>query len=195
MLADDHRIFCDGIANLLNQTGQFEVNHKYHDGSVLLKEFVAGKADLILLDVELPGMNGLDLIKRIRLADPAIRIVMLTMHEESTYAIQAFREGADGYLSKTIAGDELIAMLLQVIAGTAPRYLQKARPEEAVRLLSHKEQEVLKLIAAGKTNTEISEVLNISSLTVKTHRQNIMRKLGVNNTAALIRKGFSRGLL
>ncbi len=195
ILADDHKLFCDGMERLLNETGSFQVIDKYYNGRNLLENLNKEHPDLILLDIEMPGFTGLDVIPRIRSANPEIKIVMLSMHEEGVYSKEAFTLGADAYLIKSIESSLLIDSLLKVSIGEKIFPATKKTMVINESPLSEREEEVLRLIAKGNTSEQIAERLNISHLTVKAHRRNMIRKLRVNNSSELVKKGLEMGLL
>lgn len=194
VLADDHRLFCDGLQKVLEESGHFQIVHKTYDGQSLLEYLPGLDFDLLVIDIEMPLINGLDALKRIRLNNRDCTIVVLSMHEESVFSQEAFMLGANGYLSKSTDSSQLIDSLLTACGGT------KIFPEAATTRrietpFSAREHEILQLIAAGKTSEQIARRLKISDLTVKTHRRNMMRKLNVNNAAKLVSKALEMGYL
>ena len=195
VLIDDHTIFCDGMERVLTETGQFLVIQKFQNGRNLLDFLEHEHPDLILLDIEMPGFSGLDIIPRIKLHSTDIKIVVLSMHEGKVYTKEAIALGVNAYLMKSIECSLLIESLLKVMAGETlfPDFNNVAHKNESP--LSEREEEVLKLIAKGQTSEQIAERLKISHLTIKAHRRNILRKLNVNNSAELVKKGMAIGLL
>jgi DNA-binding NarL/FixJ family response regulator len=194
ILADDHKLFCDGLERVLNDSGQFEVMQKFHNGQALLEKISELRPDLLIMDVEMPHLNGFDALKRIRLNNASAKIVILSMHEESVFSQEAYMLGADAYLNKSMESTQLIESLLKTCSG------QKLFPTAATSTriespFSDREFEILKLISTGKTSEQIAERLKISHLTVKAHRRNMMRKLNVNNAAELISKALEMGFL
>ncbi len=194
ILADDHKLFCDGLERLLNDSGQFIVVEKFYNGASLLERVREKQPDLIVLDVEMPNLNGFDVIKRIRVNDGETCIVILTMHEESVFSQEAFQLGANAFLNKSMESTELIEALRRTCSG------EKMFPTPAAGMkvespFSDRETEILRMIAAGKTSEQIAGRLNISHLTVKAHRRNMMRKLRVNNAAEMISKALEMGYL
>jgi DNA-binding NarL/FixJ family response regulator len=194
VLADDHKLFCDGLERVLNDSGNFRVVQKFHNGQNLLENIQQIHPDLIIIDVEMPLLNGFDAIKRLRLNNSRSTIVVLSMHEESVFSQEAFSLGADAYLSKSMESSQLIDSLLKACDGAKifPAGSTASRIESP---FSDREQEILRLIATGKTSEQIAERLKISHLTVKAHRRNMMRKLNVNNAAELITKALEMGFL
>lgn len=194
ILADDHKLFCDGLERVLNDSGHFQVLQKFYNGQSLLEKINVHNPDLLIIDVEMPNINGFDAIKRIRLNNSFSKIVVLSMHEESVFSQEAYMLGADAYLNKSMESMQLIDSLLKTVQG------QKIFPQAATTTkiespFSDREHEILRLIASGKTSEQIAERLKISHLTVKAHRRNMMRKLNVNNAAELITKALEMGFL
>lgn len=194
ILADDHKLFCDGLERLLNDTTHFQVLEKFYNGFALLDRIRFHQPDLVVIDVEMPGLSGFDVIKRIRINDEETRIVVLSMHEENVFSQEAFELGANGYLNKAMESMALIDALTRICNGE--RF--SAPPSATPRLespFSDREAEILKMIASGKTSDQIAERLSISPLTVKAHRRNMMRKLKVNNAAEMVTKALEMGFL
>ena len=194
VLADDHKLFCDGLERVLAESGHFQIIHKAHSGKALLERLPDLDFDLLVIDVEMPLINGFDAIKRIRLNNPDTIIVVLSMHEESVFSNEAYLLGANGYLNKSLDSSQLIDSLLKACAGSKV-FPEAIRPPRIESPFSAREQEILQLIASGKTSGQIATRLHISDLTVKTHRRNMMRKLHVNNAAKLVSKALEMGYL
>lgn len=194
VLADDHKLFCDGLEKVLAEAGKFEIILKAYNGRALLELVHTIDFQLLVIDVEMPLINGFDTIKRIRLHNPHCTIVILSMHEEAVFAQEAFLLGANGYLNKSLDSSQLIDSLLKACSGEKifPESIGTPKFESP---FSAREQEILQLISAGKTSEQIATRLKISNLTVKTHRRNMMRKLNVNNAANLISKALEMGYL
>ena len=194
VLADDHKLFCDGLERVLADSGHFKIVHKAYNGQALLESLPRLTFDLLVIDVEMPLINGLDTIKRIRVSNPDRTIVMLSMHEELVFSQEAFSLGANGYLNKSMDASQLISSLLAACSGSKvfPEGMGKVRIQSP---FSDREHQILRLIASGKTSEEIARSLKISELTVKTHRRNMMHKLNVTNTAQLISKALEMGYM
>jgi DNA-binding NarL/FixJ family response regulator len=192
MLVDDHQLFREGLANILNNQPDFEVVAEAGDGLEAQIKARRLKPDLILMDVFMPGCDGLEATQRIKQELPQTIIVMLTVREEDENLFQSIRNGAQGYLIKNIHSKEMLEMLRGAMRGEAAitpvlggRLLEEFRrvsqrasqdPQE-VEALTHREQEILSLVAAGNTNTEIAANLQVSIHTVKTHMRKILAKL------------------
>lgn len=197
LLADDHRMVRTGIRNLLQQAGDIEVVAEVDSGEQAVALAAASGAELVLMDISMPGMNGLEATRLLRHKAPQLRILMLSMHEEPEYVIRAMKTGASGYVLKSADRDELLTAVRRVHAGE--KYYSPGVAGAMVEdnpnlplhdpslLLTAREREILALVANGKVTKEVAEVLNISPRTVETHRVNIMRKLDVANTAELIK--------
>jgi DNA-binding NarL/FixJ family response regulator len=194
VLVDDHKLFCDGLERVLNDSGQFKVIEKFYNGNSLLEKVNTLQPDLLIIDVEMPNINGFDTIKRIRLNNDTAKIVVLSMHEENVYSQEAFMLGADGYLNKSMESVQLIESLQKACNGER-MFAASAMTTKLESPFSDREHEILKLIGTGKTSEQIAERLKISHLTVKAHRRNMMRKLNVNNAAELISKALEMGFL
>lgn len=193
-MADDHKLFCEGLERLLTESGYFQVMHKFHDGRNLLECMVSEQPDLLVVDIEMPGLNGLDAVKRIRLSNTTTKIVTLSMHEEHIFSREAFEVGSDAYLIKSIDSSILIESLLKIVKG------EKIFPVVSIVAphsspLSDREDVILRFIAKGKTSEEIAQELKISVLTVKAHRRNLGRKLNTKNPAELITRAMELGIL
>jgi DNA-binding NarL/FixJ family response regulator len=195
ILADDHKLFCEGLDRVLGESGRFEVVGKYHNGQTLLENLGSSNAELMVIDVEMPLLNGFDTIKRIRMNNPDLRIAVLSMHEESVFSQEALALGANAYLNKSMESESLIEALLQVCSGKKIFPVFTSTVSSIESPFSEREQEILKLISSGKTSDQIAERLHISHLTVKAHRRNMMRKLNVGNAAELISKALEMGFL
>ncbi|MFK8037641.1 MAG: response regulator [Crocinitomicaceae bacterium] len=203
LLADDHQIITEGITNLLENVPNISIVSTCRNGQEVLECVANLQVDLILLDIDMPIMNGFDCAKQLQIKYPDIKIIMLTMHEEKSL-IKSFMEmGVKGYFLKTVDKEELIFGLKKIANGddyfTSDVTKVLLNTEEAKSTipddLSKREIEIIKLIASGMTNKEIAKELFISPKTVDTHRTNIMRKLEIHNVAGLVRFAFKHQLV
>lgn len=207
-LADDHAVLRAGLRLLLETQSGFEVVGEAATGLEALTLVEALKPDLILLDLSMPGLNGLDALPTLRRLAPAAHILVLTMHDDSQYLRRALKEGAAGYILKKAADTDLLAAIHAILRGevyvhsSMNRALLEdmlpappAAPEDAWECLSEREQEVLRQVAMGHTSAEIGDQLSLSPKTVETYRARGMEKLGVTTRAGLVRFALQRGLL
>ena len=216
LLADDHDILRQGLKMLLGLQRDIEVVGEARTGREAVNLTHDLHPDVVVMDITMPDIDGLEACRRIRHEAPHTQVLMLTMHESEEYFLQALRQGAAGYLVKKAAPTELHIAIQAVARGDAFLYpgLAKAlvrtyvaRPEESpappkgpapgaeLRLLSPREMEVLKLVAEGLTNQEIADKLVISIKTVQAHRANVMEKLGLQNITHLVRFAIYAGLI
>lgn len=193
-LADDHAILRESLCALLSSEGDLEVCGDAADGFTVERGVSECTPDVLILDISMPGKSGLDVAREVKRTHPEIAIVFLTMHRNEQMVAEAFEAGADGYVLKDNAFEELTRAIHDVHAGK--RYVSPSlglmllggflENERAGRELSEREMEVLKLLAEGYSNKEISDMLSISVKTVETHRANIMRKHGFKNITELV---------
>lgn len=196
IIADDHPVVRTGLKQFLNDESGLNVigeAENYTDVITLLQE---NACDLLLLDISMPGMNGLEILRQIKNSYPETKVLILSVHPEEQYAIRAFKEGASGYITKDSAPDELIKAVNKIMEGSkyvSPRFAEKLAdnilPENQGPLhnvLSNREFDVMVKIAQGKSLTEISEDLFISIKTVSAYRSRILHKLNMTNNAELV---------
>jgi len=209
MIADDHPLVRSGLRALLERDSEFQVIAEAADGYEAIDLAVLHKPDVILLDVGMPRLSGPDAAQSISQKLPAARIVMLSMHSDEAYVLRALKAGARGYLLKASPEADVIAAIRAVASGNAyfspsitkllvEEYVVEARRrgvEDSYDLLSTREKEILHLLASGKNNREIAELLFISVATVETHRNNIFQKLHLHNLAELILYAVRKGLI
>jgi len=196
ILVDDHKVFSDGLKKLLEDSSQFQILQQFTKGDQLLENIFNLSPELLVMDIEIIGeLDGIEVLRRIRLKDKSVKVVMLSMHEENIYSREAFSMGANAYLTKSLEGNLLIEYLLKVMSGEKIFPSSYSSSVVETKIISNQEQRILKLIAEGMTSAKIAEQLNISPLTVKAHRKNIMTKLGAESSAELISIAFSRGIL
>ena len=199
VLADDHKIVRDGLKRILAAT-DLEVAAEAADGDELLKLVKATDYDVAVVDMSMPGLSGLALIKRLKTEKPKLRILVLSMHGESQYAARVLKAGASGYLNKDSAAEQLVGAIRKVAAGgvhigevaAASLVAAEKSPHEA---LSDREFEVLQLLVDGLGPTEIGERLHLSVKTVSTHKTRILEKLNLGSTAELVRYAIEHKLV
>jgi DNA-binding NarL/FixJ family response regulator len=199
LLADDHQLFREGLANILNAQPDFEVVGEASDGLEVLVKARKLTPDLILMDVGMPGCDGVEATQRIKQELADVVIVMLTVRDEDEKLFEAIKSGAQGYLLKSIRSRELLSMLRGAVRGEpaiTPALGGRMLPEEDVPSLTRREQEVLSLVAQRASDQEIAQALTISIHTVKSHMRNILSKLHLSqrHEAALyaLREGLIR---
>ncbi len=209
LLADDHTILRAGLRMMLNAQPDFEVVGEAQDGRHAIQEAQRLQPDVILMDITMPDMNGIEATRQIKKLLPETKVLILTMHEHDEYVFQALRAGASGYMLKEAADTDLISALRVIQNGqfylspTAQSvmvgdYLQRVRTGEekdSYSSLTEREREILKLVAEGYTNNKIAERLIISPKTVDTHRTHVMDKLNLHSRAELVKYAMRRGLL
>ncbi|MFN8609966.1 MAG: response regulator transcription factor [Vulcanimicrobiota bacterium] len=197
LIVEDHPVVRSGIKMLLTEELDIQVLGEASNGREALTALETLKPDLLLLDISMPEVNGLEVTQHVREKYPTMPILILTMHEDERYFFQLLRAGATGYIVKGAAPNDLVSAVRAVAAGQAYLYPSLARllAKEPDTVLSARELEVLQLTAQGLTAREVGKKLSISSNTVERHRANIMSKLGVSNRAELIRYAIRRGLL
>ncbi len=205
LLADDHALVRDGLRHILKSASGFEVVGEASDSVTTVALIRACPAEVLVLDLSMPGRNGVELIKQIKDEKPALRILVLTMHAEQQYAVRAFKAGASGYLTKESASAELVAAVTKVAAGgvyvslaMAERFAQSLNePTDLLphQRLSDREFDVLKRIAAGQTITEIAAELCVSAKTVSTYKTRILEKMQMPHEAALVRYAMRHKLV
>lgn len=209
LICDDHTILREGIALLLNSQTDIEVVAEAVDGREAVDKAREHKPDVILMDIAMPLLNGLEATKQIRRDHPGARVLVLTMYESDEYVAQMLEAGAAGYVLKKVAGSELVYAIRAVYQGEAFLYpsITKRLVEDYLRRvesgqerdtfdgLTDREREVLQLIAEGHTNKEIADLLNLSVRTVQNHRAHIMEKLGMHDRGELIKYAIQKGII
>jgi two-component system response regulator NreC len=209
LLVDDHAVVREGLRAVLEPGGEMRVAGEAAGGLEAIERFRELRPDLVLLDVGMPGMDGLAACRRIREEDPEARVLILTVHAEEQFFFEALRAGAHGYVLKRSTGNELRQAIRAVVGGRtwlSPElagslvedFVGRAREGEDGRLLgvlSAREREVLKLVAEGHTNSEVAKLLSISVKTVQTHRAHAMEKLGLHERTGLVRYAIRTGLI
>ena len=204
LLVDDHEIVRAGLRMLFHAEPDMEIVGEVGSGAEAVVAVDRLQPDVVIMDVAMPGMNGIEATRRIKSTHPSACILALTMHEDEQYFFEILKAGAAGYIPKRAAPDDLVSAIRAVARGhiflheSLARFLvqdalQQERPEKSV--LTPRESEVLTLIADGKTSREIAEELVISVKTVDRHRENIMAKLDIHNRVELVKYAINRGLI
>lgn len=205
LLADDHVLFRKGLKEILSDFPEFEVVAESSDGSTILQLLNETEVDILLMDLNMPGMNGIEATHRIRARDALIKIIMLTVSDQESDVINSILAGVDGYILKNEDINILVESITKVYKGEKVlserilpylfKALQMKNDFPVHILLSNRELEVMKLLAVGKKNEEIAEALFISENTVKTHLKRIYEKMSVNSREEAVNKGILWGLL
>ena len=205
LLADDHKIMIEGLKDLLK--GEFEIVGSVEDGRALVEQASTLYPDVIVADISMPQLNGIEAARQIKKTDNNIKIVFLTMHPDATYAANAFEAGASGFVLKHSASSELIRAIHEaikgrtyvtpLIAGDLIRTYQKGEaPEKSLfKNISPRQREILQLLAEGKTAKEIASILNISTKTVEFHKYKMMEQLNIKTSAGLVQYAMKHGII
>ena len=200
LIADDHEIVRDGLKRILAAHADIQVAGEAGSGDAALAAVKAGNYDVALLDMSMPGLSGLDLIKRLKIERPKLRILVLSMHGESQYAARVLKAGAAGYLNKDSAAELLVSTIRKIAGGgvhigEAAAATLLAADKPAHEALSDREFEVMRLLVEGLGPTEIAERLHLSVKTVSTHKTRILEKLRLGSTAELVRYALEHRLV
>jgi two-component system, NarL family, response regulator NreC len=208
-LADDHTIMRSGLRLLLERESDFSIVGEAGDGREVIEIVEAQSPDIVIMDVAMPNLNGIEAARRITSSHPRTAIIILSMHSDESYVLRALNAGARGYLLKDSAESDLISAVRAVSEGKAffspaiskllvedyVRQLRQRGVEDSYELLTPRERELLQLVAEGKTTKEAATVLNLSPHTVDTHRANLMRKLNLNSLPELILYAVRKGVI
>lgn len=205
VLADDHAIVREGLKRIIGDVADFTVAGEAADGTQVMQRVRELEFDVLVLDLSMPGRSGMELIKLVKAEKPKLRILVLSMHQETQYAVRAIKSGASGYLTKESAPAQLEAAIRKIAGGGA--YISAEVAEQLAlgampgasdapphESLSDREFEVFRLLAAGDAVTDIANKLNLSVKTVSTHKANLMQKLGIHNQTELVRYALKHGL-
>lgn len=204
IIADDHELFRVGLSELLKKNKDITIVDTVSDGAQFIKLMEQNICvDIVLLDITMPNIDGFEVLKKINSLKSQIKPIVISMHNEGNYIAKCAKEGAYGYLLKNADEEELLMSIRTVAKGK--KYFSSEISEKMINfmseqsvsidILSNKESEVLKLISKGLTTKEIASILFVSTRTIETHRANILKKLEVKNTAALIKKATDYKLL
>ena len=200
LLADDHLVVRKGLRSILERQSGMEVVGEAADGREAVSLSESLTPDVVIMDITMPHLNGIDATAQIVKRNPKIGVVILSVHSDETYILRALNAGAKGYLLKDSAETDLVKAVDTVALGKpffSPaiaealledymRFLHQRNLEDSYDLLTDREKEILQLLAEGKSNKEIAAILNLSVYTVETHRSNLMQKLGLHNTAEIV---------
>ncbi len=200
LLADDHGIVRKGLRSLLDGLAGAEIVGEAAEGREAVRLAAELAPDVVVMDIGMPQLNGIDATAQIVKRDPRVGVIILSVHSDESYVLRALSAGAKGYLLKDSADADLVRAVTQVAAGKpffSPaiseallsdylNYLQQRGLEDSYSVLTDREKEVLQLVAEGKSNKEAAQLLNLSPYTVETHRNNLMQKLNLHNTAEIV---------
>jgi two-component system response regulator NreC len=209
LLADDHTVIRSGLRMVLEKQSDFQVVGEAGDGRQAVKMADELKPDVVVMDIAMPNLNGIDAAKQIVNQNARVAVVILSMHSDESYVMRALKSGAKAYLLKDSAEADLIRAVRAVVEGKSffspavsrmlledyVRQLQQRGAEDSYELLSPREREILQLIAEGKTNKEIAAMLNLSLYTVETHRTHILQKLNLHSVPELILYAVRKGII
>ncbi len=205
VLADDHSLFRQGLKAVLEGTGEFEVVGEASDGLELVRILNQVDPYLVILDISMPNLRGIETIPEIKKIHPEVKILVVTMHNDKEYLFQAISRGADGYFLKKDAGTELFSAIEKIrkgkvyvspsLSGDLADYWEGIREGVKKTILTNREREILSLIAGGKSNKQIADMLYISVHTVERHRANLMEKLNFKKTADLVKYAIEKGYI
>ena len=205
VVCDDHAIVREGLKQILGAQPDFSIVGEASDGHEALQRVRELEFDVLLLDMSMPGKSGVELIKQVKGERPRLRILVLTMHEEHQYAVRAIRAGASGYLTKESASSQLVTALRKVAGGgawisaeVAQQLALNAMPDAQAaphERLSDREFQVFRMIAGGRSISDIAEELKLSVKTVSTHKANVLHKMNMTTQGELIRYALENGLV
>ena len=205
LVADDHAVVREGLKRILNQDQGIQVVAEAEDGSAALDRAREVDFDVVVLDMSMPGRGGLETLQELKRLWPSLGVLVLSMHPEDQYAVRVLREGADGYLSKESAAEELISALRKIHGGG--KYVSPSLAERLAHTvergfagppheqLSTREFQVMVLIAQGRTVSEIGDELHLSVKTISTYRSRILEKMGMRNNAELMHYAIEEGIV
>ena len=205
LVADDHAVVREGLKRILMQDGAIQVVAEAEDGAAALERAHEMDLDVVVLDMSMPGRGGLETLQELKRLWPRLGVLVLSMHPEDQYAVRVLREGADGYLSKESAAEELINALRKIHGGG--KYVSPTLAERLAltvergfegpphERLSTREFQVMVLLAEGKTVTQIGDELHLSVKTISTYRARVLEKMGMKNNAELMHYAIEEGIV
>jgi two-component system, NarL family, invasion response regulator UvrY len=205
LIADDHTVVRQGLRHIISSSGDIRVGDEAADGVAVINCISRNTYDLVLLDISMPGRNGLDILKQIRLHNPKLPVLILSMHSEEDYAVRCLKAGAAGYLTKDSPAEEILLAIRKVAQGG--RYLNQSLVDKIPFAwespgkepfhgqLSDREFQVMCMLAGGKTTTEIADELSLSLQTVSTYKARILEKMKMPSIAHVIRYAIEKGLV
>ena len=206
LLADDHSIVREGLRRIVEESGDMEVIAEAADGREAIRQVAAVNPDVAVVDISMPGIDGLEVVGRLKESHPGLPVLILTMHEEAQYIVRAVEAGAMGYLTKQSAPEQLVTAIRKVHRGQrymtdeatealALRIARGSRDKTPLDSLSMRELQVLRRLAMGHTNREIAHAYSLSIKTVDTYRARLLKKLDLRNNAELIRFAIQNRLI
>ncbi len=206
LLADDHSIVRAGLRRLVEDAGDMMVVAEASDGREAIRKVQESLPDVAVIDLSMPGMDGLEVVERLLVHDPKLPVLILTMHEEEQYVVRAIGAGAMGYVTKRSAAEQLLTAIRKVHGGgryvtesiaesLALRVAKGAKALSPLDSLSNREIQVLRGLALGKSNREIAETYHISTKTIDTYRARLLKKLNLRNNAELTRFAIQNGIV
>jgi DNA-binding NarL/FixJ family response regulator len=203
-LADDHNLVRQALAEMINRNSDFEVVGQCGDGLQVVAQVLEAKPEVLVLDIAMPGLNGLDVCKEITHKLRKLGVLMLSMHDDEEFVARALENGASGYLMKEADNDQLATAIRTVAQGEiylAPGISRNVllrigrAPDDPYQRLTTRERQVLQLIAEGKTNRDVATRLGLAVKTIDTHRTRLMRKLGIHDQTALVKLAVRKGIV
>ncbi len=210
LVVDDHTIFRQGLRRLLEENPRLKVVGEASEGREAIELTKTLAPQVVLMDITMPGLSGLEATRRVRKANPQTHVLILSVHTDEEYIARALEAGATGYIVKEIRAPELFEAIAETAAGrrylsppiadtVVDQYLRlrrdRSESESPFQILTAREREILRLLTEGKSSKEIAAELSVSPKTIETHRANIMRKLDIHNIADLVRYAIQRGIV
>jgi len=209
LLADDHTVVRDGVRALIERQPDMAVVGEAADGRECVRMAEEQSPDVVVMDIAMPNMNGIEATRRVLAANPRTEVVILSMHHDESYVLRSLKAGAKGYLLKDSLRSDIIEAIRAVTQGRSfltrkvsrimqedyVRQLERRNLDDSYQLLTDREREVLQLVAEGRTNKEVANLLNVSLTTVETHRTHILQKLGLHSIPELILYAVRKGIV